>query len=147
MGSQMEKGHCNSGNWLEKKVPKNRARSSPCDLCCPLGLPCPFTDNSWGLNIMSGLPRLKSCSVSSQQASPWLWAVAELLPLSEPLLPPPTRVPSQPRLILPGYRHRLFRGTPAAGVLLTPTGPAVTSCWKKHKQPRRGARTSVEAIS
>lgn len=57
----------------------------------------------------------------------WAQALAELLPLSEPLLPPPTRVSRQPRLILPGHGHRLFRGTPAAGVLLTPTGPAVTA--------------------
>lgn len=38
----------------------------------------PLTDNSRGLNIKNGLPRLllmprlKPCSVSSQQASPWL---------------------------------------------------------------------------
>ena len=71
----------------------------------------------------------------------------ELLPISEPLFPPsvPPRIPCQPRLILPGHRHRLFRGTPAPGVLLTLARPSTAAPSERSTvySMKRGARAPL----
>ena len=95
----------------------------------------------------SGSPtQLKSPSVSSQQVVPCPRALHEPLPTSEPLFPPsfPRRIPCQPRLILPGHRHRLFRGTAAPGDLLTLARPSAASPSERTvNSMRRGTRAPL----
>lgn len=97
--------------------------------------------------LPSGSPtQLKSPSVSPQQLVPCPRALHEPLPISEPLFPPsfPRRIPCQPRLILPGHRHRLFRGTAAPGDLLTLARPSAASPSERTVYSmRRGTRAPL----